>query len=288
MIYFFIDKKKHLLLLSFAFIALSFSSCLKKDIEALTTDLQVEVKFRDRYGSADSVGNVSGIKVVLYKSQADMEARVRPVKTEYTNSTGIVIFKGLEPFNYYIHASTDNNVRYYDNGRNNNSLGDVLAEGALTIITIPISYQRVSNPTKFRLEYATVLNYKLYSSTCSKELRIKATDYANTTRYDSTYYSDNYNYDAGYYEFSYCKANRFAKLYFKRLQLQTNIGYYFRVGEDFKPADVFTYPLYYVDYFYFYPGYYAKNNPYGYPEYPTRIRLWEETDKTIDINVIWQ
>jgi len=141
--------KKYLFLFLFFLVALS--ACTSYDFEAFTTDLRILV--------IDSSSSVENIKVELYRNQADFELRLSPIASADADSKGTVLFKNLEPANYYVYAYATKGNLYYDNSHTVFNIDQVLVEGSLTNIVIPVRYQRPTQPTRMVLQQIWLMNY---------------------------------------------------------------------------------------------------------------------------------
>lgn len=159
----------NLLLMAVAIIS---NSC-HDTTEALSTELRVSVT---------SGGNAqSGATVKLYRTQTDMEARVRPVDSATTSSSGTVAFKNLQSVQYYIHTYYDDGTTYYDNSSKEFNVLDDLIDGAITNVSIPIEAARPSTPTKLVINSVEVIRFdttewsRQQSKNCSKDLIVQLT-----------------------------------------------------------------------------------------------------------------
>ncbi len=64
-----------------------------------------------------------GVRVRLFKTEADYKAEKNAIDEHYTDKKGVVHFKGLEPIPYYINAVKDKKNNY-GNGELTDSLKD--------------------------------------------------------------------------------------------------------------------------------------------------------------------
>jgi hypothetical protein len=267
--------------LLFIFILILFLGCGKKHDFKQSTDLNVTIEINDQYSSNTFVG--SNVNVNLYKSRVDMETRLRPVASGITNSEGKVVFNGLEPFSYFIHAYYEDSLDYYDNSIGNNQLSDIMVEGALTVVKIPIYYTRPSSPTSFTAKYIEILKYDTQKDSCSRDFFVEMDD-DNSTLLDVTdtvyYCYDNFNTHVKYATFNNHDPNVF-----------NSYGYFEFTLNDTTALGQGSYSA--IDTYYFYPVDYEKGNYNNYPSYPTRLRLWEanptnNNKNTIDLIISWQ
>lgn len=74
-----------------------------------------------------------GVRVRLYKNEADYKAEKNAVDEHYTDKKGVVSFKSLEPIPYYINAVKDNKNNY-----GNGELTDSLKKNQINKIKIVI------------------------------------------------------------------------------------------------------------------------------------------------------
>ncbi|MFN0047866.1 MAG: carboxypeptidase regulatory-like domain-containing protein [Cytophagales bacterium] len=74
-----------------------------------------------------------GVRVRLFKSEADYKAEKNKVDEHYTDKRGVVSFKNLEPIPYYINAVKDNKNNY-----GNGELTDSLKEKEINKVKVII------------------------------------------------------------------------------------------------------------------------------------------------------
>jgi len=74
-----------------------------------------------------------GVRVRLFKTEADYKAEKNAVDEHYTDKKGVVSFKGLEPIPYYINAVKDKKNNY-----GNGELTDSLKEKQMNKLKVVI------------------------------------------------------------------------------------------------------------------------------------------------------
>lgn len=119
--------------------------------ENLTTELRVITQI-------DSA-NQGNVKVYIYRTLADMEARLNPLDSAVSNAGGVALFKSLKSAQYFVFASVLKDGYVYDNSKEAYYFTDDLIENAVTIATIPLKKSYVENSSVFQVKSIQVIRY---------------------------------------------------------------------------------------------------------------------------------
>lgn len=113
--------KKNILIVAISMIAIVAFSQL------ITTQLKLTIL--NNLGKEEE-----GVRVRLYKTEADYKAEKNQIDEHYTDKKGVVSFKNLEPIPYYINAVKENKNNY-----GNAEVTDSLKEKQINKVKVIIS-----------------------------------------------------------------------------------------------------------------------------------------------------
>jgi hypothetical protein len=122
--------KKNKKLFYLALCAWALFSCNTKSGVKLTTDLRITAQIDKQ--------NQAGVKIYLYRTLTDMEARVSPIDSAITNANGEAIFTDLRTSQYFVHAVIIKDNQVFNNSTEAYIFTDDLVENAVTVATIPL------------------------------------------------------------------------------------------------------------------------------------------------------